>query len=247
MRIIKINQQQNSHLRIKLTVMTINERFTVLIDTLYGGNKRAFANASGISPTVVENIVGSRHGKPSFDVLTRVCSNANISERWLISGEGEMLKASADGGYKAPSRSYSVAADSAQSYDSRPRLPISAAAGALSQLAESVETDSCEYMPVVAAFPRYDFTITIDGDSMEPDYHSGDELACAFVSGPADVKWGKPHILDTTDGVVFKRIFDGGKSIMCNSINKRYGNFEVDKADVLHIAAVVGVLRHTAD
>ncbi len=207
-----------------------------------GISEYRFYKESGITRGILQQPTGI-----SEDNIARFLAYApEVSHTWLLTGEGEMLKAPADGAYKAP-RSYSVAADSAQSYDSRPRLPISAAAGVLSQLAESVETDSCEYMPVVAAFPRYDFTITIDGDSMEPDYHSGDELACAFVSGPADVKWGKPHILDTTDGVVFKRIFDGGKSIMCNSINKRYGNFEVDKADVLHIAAVVGVLRHTAD
>ena len=46
---------------------------------LFQGNKRAFAKAVGISPTVVENIVGTRKGKPSYDVLEKVCSNANIS------------------------------------------------------------------------------------------------------------------------------------------------------------------------
>ena len=211
----------------------------------YNLSIRSMEERCGLCRGNISNMTES--GSIGSDKLSKIFdAMPEIEPLWLISGEGEMLKAPADGGYKGP-RGYSVAADSAQSYDTRPRLPISAAAGVLSQLAESVEADSCEYMPVVAAFPRYDFTILIDGDSMEPDYHSGDELACAFVSGPADVKWGKPHILDTTDGVVFKRIFDGGKSIMCNSINKRYGNFEVDKADVLHIAAVVGVLRHTAD
>ena len=45
--------------------MTINERMNHIIKELYGGNKRAFANAIGVSATVIENVVGTRQGKPS--------------------------------------------------------------------------------------------------------------------------------------------------------------------------------------
>ena len=38
--------------------MTINERMNHIIKELYGGNKRAFANAIGVSATVIENVVG---------------------------------------------------------------------------------------------------------------------------------------------------------------------------------------------
>ena len=62
--------------------MTVNERFETIIRVLFGGNKRAFALHVGISPTVVENVVGTRKGKPSFDVLEKVCANANISAEW---------------------------------------------------------------------------------------------------------------------------------------------------------------------
>lgn len=71
--------------------MDINERFEAIIKVLFGGNKRAFANAVGISPTVVENVVGARRGKPSFDVLEKVCANANISAEWLVLGNGDLV------------------------------------------------------------------------------------------------------------------------------------------------------------
>lgn len=70
--------------------MTINERFETIIKVLFGGNKRAFALHIGVSPTVVENVVGTRKGKPSFDFLEKVCANANISAEWLLMGKGEM-------------------------------------------------------------------------------------------------------------------------------------------------------------
>lgn len=71
--------------------MTINERFESIIKVLFSGNKRAFALHIGVSPTVVENVVGTRRGKPSFDSLEKVCANANISAEWLLLGKGEML------------------------------------------------------------------------------------------------------------------------------------------------------------
>ena len=73
-------------------MMSINERLKTIIEEQYNGNKRAFSIAIGVTPTVIENVVGSRQGKPSFDVLEKICANANISPAWLLMGEGDMLK-----------------------------------------------------------------------------------------------------------------------------------------------------------
>ncbi|MDR1258397.1 MAG: hypothetical protein LBK65_03825 [Tannerellaceae bacterium] len=72
--------------------MTINEKFKIIADTLYSGNKRAFSIAIGISPSVIENVMGTRKGNPSYEVLQKICANANINPGWLLAGEGEMLK-----------------------------------------------------------------------------------------------------------------------------------------------------------
>lgn len=70
--------------------MTINERFKEIIKTLYNGNKRAFSMKIGVSPTVIENVVGVRNGNPSYEVLHKVCANANINPTWLILEIGDM-------------------------------------------------------------------------------------------------------------------------------------------------------------
>lgn len=72
--------------------MTINERVDTIITELYNGNKRAFSIFIGVSPTVIENVVGTRQGKPSYDVLEKICAKANISGDWLLTGKGSMLK-----------------------------------------------------------------------------------------------------------------------------------------------------------
>ena len=35
---------------------------------------------------MVENIVGTRKGNPSYEVLRKVCANANISAEWILFG-----------------------------------------------------------------------------------------------------------------------------------------------------------------
>ena len=71
--------------------MTINERIYKIISIRYKGNRRAFANAVGVHATVIQNIVGTRLGKPSYDVIEKICANAYINANWLITGKGEML------------------------------------------------------------------------------------------------------------------------------------------------------------
>ena len=71
--------------------MTIKLRYDELISHFSAGNKRLFCKRIGVAPTVLENIVGKRQTKPSFDVLEKtLCAFENISARWLITGEGEM-------------------------------------------------------------------------------------------------------------------------------------------------------------
>ena len=72
----------------------IQERIRQLIDILTNGNKRAFATRIGVSPTVIENIVGQRSGKPGAALLEKIlCSFENVDALWLITGKGQMFKA----------------------------------------------------------------------------------------------------------------------------------------------------------
>lgn len=125
--------------------------------------------------------------------------------------------------------------------ETRPRIPTRVTAGTLSSFAEAVKSDDCEQIPVVKAFPVYDFTIIVKGDSMEPKFEGGDEIAIRKISD--FIEWGKPHVLDTRDGAVLKRIYDEGDSFRCVSYNKEYPDFHVGKEDVFGVYKVVGLLR----
>lgn len=123
----------------------------------------------------------------------------------------------------------------------KPRVPIEVAAGLPGGLYECVRRSECELMPVINQFPRYDMTIFIKGDSMYPNYQSGDELAIKRVYDY--IEWGKVYVLDTTEGAVIKRLYDDGEHYICKSFNPDYPDFKVSKESVLGIYKVVGLLR----
>lgn len=215
----------------------INTRLRTIIDTLYKGNKRAFSIAVGVNPTVIENIVGGRHSKPSYDVLCKIITNANISERWLISGTGSMLK------NEDKIESNSSILPASNQLKGIPLIPFSAMAGYLSGEA-SVSEDECE--KIIIPGLKADFIIPIKGDSMEPRFFAGDYVACERTSiKDLFFQWGKTYVIDTTKGVFIKRVDEGSSKdeILLVSENKKYKPMPIPKSSILHIALVKGVVR----
>lgn len=71
----------------------INKRIKELIDAISNGNKRAFSGLVGVSPTVIENIVGTRQGKPGYDLLEKIAfAIENINMNWIFTGKGPMFR-----------------------------------------------------------------------------------------------------------------------------------------------------------
>lgn len=64
-----------------------------LINAISKGNKRAFSQLVGVAPTVIENIVGTRQGKPGYELLEKITfAIENINMDWLLTGRGYMLR-----------------------------------------------------------------------------------------------------------------------------------------------------------
>lgn len=192
-----------------------------------GLSRRKFQERINVSNSYIQNIsegIGA-------DVMNRI-SNAfpDLNTSWLLTGEGEMIKSSCDG-------------VSQKSSNTRPRIPYDAAAGTLTETVEGVTEYQCEQVPIISVFPKYDFTIRIFGRSMEPEYFAGDEVACLRVNEKRFLQWGRVHVLDTTQGVVIKRIYDKGDCIVCKSFNPEFPDFSIPKEDIRSYNLVVGSIR----
>lgn len=184
----------------------------------------AFSKLIGIHQVTLNNyILGKR--KLSLEVIEAVLDTfPDVSAEWLLRGiesDGEIVSGS----------------------ESKPRIPYDAAAGCLTDAVDGVTAYQCEQLPVVQAFPKYDFTIRITGDSMMPNFHPGDEVACLRVNEARFLQWGRVYVLDTEQGIVIKRIYDNGDSIRCASYNPEYPDFNVPKEDIRSYNLVVGALR----
>lgn len=188
---------------------------------------REFSTLIDMKPnTVNQQINGER--SISLDLVSSVLNSfEDVSSEWLLRGIGSMYK----------TETVDVVSET------RPRIPYDAAAGTLTDTVDGVSATDCEQVPVVKLFPRYDFTIRVTGRSMEPELYAGDEVACLHIGESRFLQWGRVHVLDTTQGVVIKRIYEDGESIRCSSYNKDYPDFLIPKEEVRSYNLVVGVIR----
>lgn len=196
---------------------------------------------------------GKAMNSANIEKILLACPDLNPD--WLLTGRGEMLKTNRTSRHDSAEQMPVVEYNDSEIQDirqtsrnetiqTRPRIPLDAAAGGLSVALSSVSEFDCERMPVIPSLPQYDFTIVARGDSMEPAIESGDELACRFIKESAFIQWGRPHVLDTAQGIVVKCIFEDNGNILCRSNNTNYPDFLISKDEIYHMALVVGLLRH---
>lgn len=202
--------------------MKTKERLKLFVQALNLGQNK-FEEEVGIA----NGYLASRSQSVNSDAIEKIVSKyPNLNLEWLFTGQGEM--------FIGEGEKYT---------ESKPRIPYDAAAGQLTDTVEGVSEHQCEQMPVVAAFPKYDFTIRVTGRSMEPYYYSGDEVACLRINESRFLQWGRVHVLDTTQGVVIKKIYENGDSIRCVSFNPEYPDFNIPKEDIRSFNLIVGALR----
>ena len=181
--------------------MTINERFEEVIKTLYRGNKRAFAQSIGVSATVVENVVGTRKGKPSYDVLEKVCANANISAEWLLTGRGDMIQPESHAERAVVQEQFPLKSDLTIGLQSIPLYELDATAGLVSLFDTNARQVPISHLQI-PDLPPCDGALYVRGDSMYPLLKSGDIVLYKEIpNGVQSILWGEMYLLSfTLDG-----------------------------------------------
>lgn len=192
---------------------------------------RTTANGISKGDSAVQNKLSRqlREATVTADVIQLILGTfPDVSAEWLLRGEGvNVIESNREDA----------------SIKTLPRIPYDAEAGSLTDAVDGVTEMQCERLAVVAAFPKYDFTIRVTGRSMEPYYFAGDEVACLRVNESQFLQWGRVYVLDTEQGIVIKRIYENGDCIRCASFNPEYPDFNVPKEDIRSYNLVVGALR----
>lgn len=212
--------------------MTTKERLKEFLSIQKIGRNR-FEEQLGISI----GYMSSKANTVTSDVIEKTISAyPSLNLDWLITGKGPMLKSESSNIVAEPSVEYGKK-------QTRPRIPYTAAAGSLTSAVEGITSEQCEQIPRINIFPEYDFTIIIKGDSMEPKYEGGDEVACKRIDSTSFIQWGKVHVLDTAQGILIKRTYEDGDRIRCVSYNQEYPDFSIDKSEIYSMSLVVGLIR----
>lgn len=177
----------------------------------------------------VSNFHKMMRGEVGFspETLRRIDKNTRVNVKYIKTGLGDHLK-------DTPPKPDEIKL--------KPRILNYANAGTTTEsLTQNIE----EYAPAIKQLPDYDCTIVIHGDSMEPTYHSGDELAVKDVTDTGYRQWGTPHLLNTSQGIVIKRIYpdETNKGYKCVSDNKNYPAFVIPESEVYSVYKVVGFVR----
>lgn len=234
--------------------MSINQRFASIINKQYSGNKRAFSITIGVSPTVIENVVGKRQGNPSFEVVQKVlCANANINPDWLINDVGEMFRTvngqqeKKNVHVQEPIIGYISGENIADQFKRIPLVTPVAVAGIWNGDFTINNSDIKDYY-VVPLFKdrKIDFMIEVSGSSMYPRYSNGDVVACAILRESRFIQWNKVHVISTKEqGILIKRIKKGTDEnhLLLVSDNKEFEPFLINVDEITGIANVVGVIR----
>lgn len=241
----------------KIQQIASNEGITIgAFERSIGASKgvlsRAIANGTDIQAKWLEKIV---ENYPLY------------SAEWLLTGEGEMLKASISSTNDTScdekkeigvEKNEEIQRQSEKNcdYSSRihklpevctegiPLIPASAMAGAFTSDISVMEYE-CEHY-IIPDFKGADFLIRVKGDSMQPTYYSGDLVACQKISmNDIFFQWNKTYVLDTDQGPLIKRVLpsQNNNSILIVSDNENYPPFELDKSQLHAIALVRGIIR----
>lgn len=204
---------------------------------------KEYIDSKGISIAAFERSLGmsnasfgkslKNNGAIGTDKLENILSTyPDLSPSWLLTGNGNMII-----DCNASEASYS------NSNCGIPLIPVEAMAGYLSGEVSVMDSD-CERLNIPGL--KADFVIPVSGDSMEPNYHSGDYVACQNVTlNDIFFQWGKVYVIDTNEGVLLKKVrkADQPENVLLISENPDYDPIVMPREKIYHIALVKGLVR----
>jgi hypothetical protein len=182
----------------------------------------------------------------------------NLSPSWLLTGEGEMLKAGAPATQPTQENSARPLVSSDRDWVDIPLVPHRAQAGALSGFGDPYWEEDKQTMPVlIDKRLKGDYLLfEVSGDSMDDGsstaFLDGDILLCRVLPKSdwqfGIKKRGETYCVVATDaeGIVLKEVVNHDKAnneITCHSLNSQYKDYSVKLDDVQGIFYVEELVK----
>ncbi len=206
---------------------TIHDRIKELVTHFGDGANTVFANLVGVSEGNVRGYI--KGVVPKQDFLEKVVRNCEVNPRWLLTGEGSMLK-----GNDLPAK---------VSYDPAVGTPYYDVdfIGGFSEIFNSQTTvPACNVL--VPGFEKASLWCNVTGHSMEPKINHGDIIAlheCTIN----DIQFGEIYavVLDTIRTIKILRRGSTPDKLLYVPINKPdYEEQEFDISRIIKVFEVIG-------
>ena len=186
------------------------------VATYYNTSVVKWEETLGLSPSHFYNIKAI--SRRTARNINKVYPELNIE--WLITGKGEMLN--------------SNVVLNRNTGSTVTLLPIAAQGGTPDSFVSQVETYACEM--IVSPVRDVTLAVTVNGDSMSPEYPNGSKVFVQRVNEKSFIEWGATYLLNTVNGAVIKNVIpvkDDDTKIICRSINPNFADFPVNVSDIL--------------
>lgn len=142
-----------------------------------------------------------------------------VNINWLATGKGNML----------------IGEEKCKDVDNYivPLLPIAAQGGNPDNFENQIKNYDCE--KVLCPIRDVTLAITINGDSMSPEYTNGSKVFVQRINEQSFIEWGCTYVLDTENGAIVKNVYpvkEDDSKVVCRSVNPNYADFTVDVSDI---------------
>lgn len=218
----------------------IIQRVNKLIEET-GLKKSRFALEVGINPS---NFGKKLEGKLGFtdNDIKLISKEAHVRINWLLTGEGEMMKAPDELKQQAEK---DMNDRPTRSYDTNVGVPYYNVDFELGfDLMVNDQTDTPSYMINFLPYNRCDAWCDARGNSMSPTISSGDIIALRRIEDFGFLISGEIYAICTANGLrTIKRVKDNGRTLTLIPDNKEFPEQIIDKKDITHVFQVMGSMK----
>lgn len=241
-------------------MLEITERLSSLV-FMFGNSVNAFAKNIGVDTANLNKMVKGQQSITKKTVQKIISAYPQVSEEWLLTGEGTMLKGQQPQQYNSPNAviGNNNVGQSHNTYGSKipdvitekktaPLVPISLAKRENVDLYKVMREPNlqAEHITRVNSFAELDFYYSVSDDSMRPDFKCGDILALRAIDEGSYIINGNIYVLDTISyGLILRVIKQRGDIYECSTLQDidRYEPFNVPITDVFRVYNIKGLLR----
>lgn len=216
----------------------------------------------GVSQPYISQLINGKK-EVGKKVANKLSEKFGLSQYWLLTGEGEMLRDQSTtniasnntyGDNASGNNNITITnARTREEDEGDKHKEIVFRPVVTKQLATQSDTDvysvikedktlKLQYIPAIPPYTSIDFYYTIRQDAMLPEYKLGEVLALEHMKSNSDIVQGAAMVVDTSDfGFLFRRIYDRGDYYECRRINENsvFENQNVPKSKVIRLYRVI--------